>query len=138
MPRRALPKKLMVRIAWSLAEPVPRSPKELIKRLDEYAKSIKMKVNKRELHKVFPGEKLDIQYDYGIQRRSGDWDMVTAVARVKRRRGKQLTYVDILFQLHKSSHRHLKRQDHRFFEGLYLLEHPLHRDVPAYDLFLGS
>lgn len=137
MPRSVLPDKLMPRVAWSLAEPVPRSADDLIERLDAYAKSIKTKVNKRELRKVFPGEKLDVEYEYAVQHRTGDWDMLRAVARVKRRRT-PLTFAEILFQLHKASHRHLKNQDHHYFEGLYLLEHPLRRGIPAYEVYLGS
>ena len=135
--RNVAPDKMMPRVAWSFAEPAPASTDDLIKQLDAYASSIKRKVNKRELGRVFPGKQLDIQYNYGVQRPSGHWDTIHVVVRVKER-GKPLTFAEILLQLHEASHQHLKNDDHRYFEGLYLLDRPFEKGVPAYEVYLGS
>jgi len=135
--RNVPPDRMMPRVAWSFAEQVPSSTDDLLKKLDAYAKSIKSKVNTRELQTVFPGKPLDVQYNYGVQRPSGRWDTIHVVVRIKER-GKPLTYAEVLLQLHEASHRHLKNDDHHYFEGLYLLDKPFEKGVPAYEVYLGS
>ena len=132
-----VPKTMMPRVAWSLAQPIPASAEDLINQLESYAKSIETELNKRELQRVFPGKQLDVQYKYGVQRPRGQWDTIQVVVRVKAR-GKRLTFAEILFQLHQAAHQHVKNDDHHFFEGLYLLERSFERGVPAYEVYLGS
>jgi len=128
----------MPRLAWSFAEPIPASVEDLISRLDAYAKSIKRKLDKRELQKAFPGKRLDVEYEYRVRRSdSGPWETLKVVTRVEER-GAPLTYADILLQLHQASHKHLKDEDRHYFEGLYLLERPFEAGVPAYEVYLGS
>jgi hypothetical protein len=132
------PDKLMPKVAWSFAEPVPASVVELMGQLDAYAKSIKRKVDRRELQGVFPVKRLDIEYKYHVRRSSsGPWETLKVVARVKEQ-GTPLTYADILLQLHKASHKHLKEEDRHYFESLYLLERSFEPGVPAYEVYLGS
>lgn len=132
------PSKLMPRVAWSFAEPVPASVEELTARLDAYAKSIKRRIDKRELQRVFPGKHLDVEYKYRVRHSdSGPWETVKVITRVEGR-GAPLTYADILFQLHQASHKHLQDEDRHYFEGLYLLERPFETGVPAYEVYLGS
>ena len=54
--------------------------------------------------------------------------------------GKYLTYAEILWQIHKAVYENLKDKNHKYFEGLELIDEDDENEkgVPLYDMYLGS
>lgn len=124
-------------IAWSFSEPVPSSPSELIRAVAAYNAAMQLPFDRTLLATVTPLLKLEITYNYAIQHPSGKWEIKTATARIDGN-NEALTYGDILWQFHRAAFEHLKNQDHKFFEGFYLVPASNNKDLPTYEVSLGS
>jgi hypothetical protein len=132
-----IPNLLLENVAWSFAEPVPASPKELVDAVAAYHMKINYPHDAKVLNLATTLLQLDATYTYGVQRADGEWDIIPVVVRVDGG-GKRLSYADILWQLHAKAHKHLKSQDKHYFEGLSLLPKSFVSTVPAYEVYLGS
>jgi hypothetical protein len=124
-------------IAWSFAEPVPASPEHLIEAIEKYHALLKFPFNKEVLTSTSPFTQMDIEYEYGVQKTSGDWEYKTVVVRVGDGT-RALSYAEILWHLHAEAYKDLHDQDHHYFEGLAPKENSISADTPAYEVYLGS
>ena len=129
-----VPDSIPPKLAWSFSEPIPASPQQLVEQLDAYARMLDRTLDRSELDQVFPGDKLDVNYYDSWQFSLWRTPKVIRIAAM----GEQLTYADILFRLHRRLHLELKDRDHRYFEGLYLLDRQHDPGVPVYEMYLGS
>ena len=132
-----IPDRIMPKVAWSFAEPTPKSADELAEKIVHYGSAINRKVDRRELQRVFPGGKIDVIYQYFIVSPSGSPKPMERIVRI-REPGKSLRFSQILFQLHKSLHDHAKNDDHKYFEGLYRSARTIEHGIPLYELHIGS
>jgi len=130
-------KVLLPDTAWSFAQPIPASPELLIEAVEKYHASIKCPFDKGALTALSPLTKVDLEYDYAIQRSSGEWEHIPVVVRVGDGT-RSLSYAEILWKLHSAAHEHLHDQDHHYFEGLAPKEKDINPGVPAYEVYLGS
>lgn len=130
------PELILPELRWSIAEPVPGDLQAFRSALVEYASEIEAEQDFSEFDLPFPGLAVDIQYTYGVQAPSGQWDHLTEIVRI--RSDRPLTQGELVLRLHQAAHRHLVDQDHHFFEGLELMPRSLEPGVPAYELVTGS
>jgi hypothetical protein len=131
------PDSMLAELPWSFAEPVPVSAVELLDALKCYAERIGAPISPRDLLKVFPGQNVDLRYEVATPLADGQIRRKHQVVRVTAD-GRPLTYVEILFELHRAAQRDLAHDAHHYFEGLFLLPDAYEVGVPAYDVFLGS
>lgn len=135
--QRPLPPVILPNLLWSMSEPVPASPKEMVNALSTYAKELKGPVDITELETVFPWRTLDIQYSTWVRPSGvGEWTEVTRVIPIRFQH--EPTYAEIVFELHKAAHSQLREEDHHFFEGLEFLTSSAGKETPVYLLILGS
>jgi hypothetical protein len=132
-----IPDRIMPKVAWSFAEPTPKSADELAERIVQYGLAIKRRVDRRELQRAFPDGKLDVIYQYFTVGSGGSLKPMERVIRI-RNTGKSLTFGQILFELQKSLHDYAKSDDHKYFEGLYRSTRTIEHGIPLYELHIGS
>lgn len=132
-----LPSSFLDSVAWSFAEPVPKFSTEMVDAVAAYHAKNHRPFHPDELTGTSPFFRLDATYTYAIQRPSGDWEHVPVTVRIDGN-GKYLTYGEILWQLHRVAHEHLKDQDHQYFEGFAILPARENHDTPFYEVYLGS
>ncbi|MCR6475171.1 hypothetical protein NU688_03295 [Variovorax sp. ZS18.2.2] len=129
-----MPNTILPDLAWSFSRDTPESIAEWEEALLAYGEDVGMPVERESLWLVLPVRALDVQYTYWVF--DNEWQPKSKVVSV--RASRLLSCSEILFEVHKSSHAELKDQDHRFFEGLELLDEVFEEDVPAYRMLLGS
>ena len=132
----AWPQEILPDLAWSLAEPLQASPASLLEALQAYAAISGTRVDVAQLQTRFPSGSLDIHYSYTVRTASGASIDTTGAVRI--RQTEAPSYLDILFELHQAAQPYMRNQDHRYFEGLYLLPLQLEPGVPIYELQTGS
>lgn len=131
------PMVLLQDIAWSFAEPTPATPEALISAIEKYNAKIKRPVNKQALTTLSAFTRLDVEYEYAVQKQNGQWERIHAVVNVGDGT-RSLSYADILWKLHTEAHKNLADQDAHYFEGLALMGKEINSGVPAYEVHLGS
>jgi hypothetical protein len=131
------PESMLAELPWSFAEPQPACAIELLDDLKAYAERIGAPISPRDLLKVFPDTRVDLRYDVARTLPDGQVSRKHQVVRVSAE-GRPLTYVEILFELHRVAQRDLAHEPHHYFEGLFLLPDPYEVGVAAYEVFLGS
>jgi hypothetical protein len=135
--QRPLPRVILPDLLWSMSEPVPASTKEMVSALSAYAQDVKGSVNLAELETIYPRRTIDIRYKTWVRPSGvGEWSEVARVIPIRFQR--EPTYADIMFELHKAVHAQLRKDDHRFFEGLEFSDGSAGEDTPIYELILGS
>ena len=133
-----LPEFLFENVSWSFSEPIPKSPPDLIVGVIKYYDEVYGEIFQRELLTAkSPFIRLNVTYEYAIQRASGKWDDIDETVRIDGN-GTYLTYADILWQLHKAVYENVKDNNHHYFEGLDLSEDEDEEGVPIYKMWLGS
>src|SRR3989338_3708892 len=130
------PEWILPDLLWSIAEPVPSDINDFRAALIEYGSDIQAEQDFSEFDQLFLSPAVDIQYSYGVQTPSGEWEDVKEVVRVQSDR--LLSHGELVLRLHEAAHRHLVDQDHHYFEGLELMPESFENGVPAYELSTGS
>ncbi|MBN8758320.1 MULTISPECIES: hypothetical protein [Variovorax] len=131
-----MPNTILRDLAWSFSRDTPESIAEWEEALSAYGEDIGMPVDREKLWLVLPVRALDVQYTYWVVGNNNEWQPKSRVVSV--RASRLLSCSEILFEVHKASHAELEDQDHRFFEGLELLDEVFEEGVPAYKMLLGS
>ncbi len=132
-----LPSSFFESLAWSFSEPVPSSPEGMAAAVTSYNEEIGKSFEPSELTTPFPFLRIDLMYSYRVQQSGGEWKEVSVIVRIDGS-GKELTYSEILWHLHRAAHDHLSDQDHHFFEGFYLISQQAKDGTPVYEIHLGS
>lgn len=128
---------LLQETAWSFKQPMPASPALLIDAVEKYHVLIKFPFDKSALTAISPFTQVDLEYEYAVQKPSGEWGHIPVVVRVGDG-ARSLSYAEILWHLHAEAHQHLHNQDHHYFEGFAPKEKTINPGVPAYEVYLGS
>lgn len=136
MPRE--PKTLLRDVCWSFAEPVPRSPADLLKAASAYAASVESEDPTKELQRSFPFSDVRIKYEYAIRSSDGDWGTIESEVRVVNAQLATLTGAELLWELHVACAETVGQNDHHFFEGLELDGERFGSEPPTYRVSLGS
>lgn len=123
--------------AWSFRQPAPASPALLIDAVEKYHALIKFPFDKGALTAISPFAQVDLEFEYAVQKPSGDWGHIPVVVRVGDGT-RSLSYAEILWCLHVEAHKHLHTQDHHYFEGLAPREKAINPGIPAYEVYLEA
>lgn len=136
----SIPEAILENMAWSFKEVVPPTPLELIKAVAKYNMEIKQLFDERDLTARAPFAYVDVVYDCFevVPVKLSNEDKLVKIRKTIRVTGNTLTYADIFWQIHKGVHECLSRQDHHYFEGLFLIADPKNGRAPTYEMYLGS
>lgn len=130
----ALPKNLLTDVHWSLSEPVPETPLDLLKAVQQYAAELEAPNPTSMLRASLPFADLVVRCRYDVRNERGEWVAAAKHHRVVGTPG-QLTGADLLWETHVAFAGEVGPSDKHFFEGFELVELG---GVPVYELVLGS
>jgi hypothetical protein len=142
-----LPHSFLNSIEMSFADPVCKSSTEMVDDIAAFYADSPTPFNPDELTATSPFLLIDVAYQYrpwDFRTYGDDWseildgpEFVQVIIRIDGK-GEYLTYAEILWQVHRAAHQHLKEQDHKFFEGFEMLPARENDDTPIYRFRLGS
>ena len=135
MPTTPLPNPLFRDIHWSFTEPVPSSPEAMVMAAEDYAESIEVESPALALRSALPFSSVSVRYKHSVRRPDGEWEDQHHTLQVSSHAG-PLTGAALLWELHIAWQATVGSDDHRYFEGLELLDGSLAE--PQYELCLGS
>jgi hypothetical protein len=134
---RQLPESLLQDIYWSFAEPVPKTPDELVTAALDYADANEASSTATKLLEALPFRDCVVQYEYYVRAEPDDWQAKSDQVRIVSS-GPALTGAELLWELHVACHATVGQQDHHFFEGLELIDASSGVEPPVYEVHLGS
>lgn len=128
------PDQLLADIYWSLSEPVPTTPLDLLEAAQRYASDVGVPDPSSQLTTPLPFADLVVRCSFDVRNEAGEWTKTSKQHRIVGPIG-QLTAADVLWELHVAFAQDVGRSDKHFFEGLELVEVG---KTPVYELVLGS
>ena len=147
------PDSLMENVAWDFSQWAPDSLDAFVAHVEAYNRDLNIDagvLTLQPLLDLFGFTLLShdtglchlfVRYSYGVAIEGSEGEeiqWIDVVEQIEIMSETPITYGEVLFQIHRHAKKHLAENDHRFFEGLYLVEESKGQPAPTYEIFLGS